>query len=188
MTAPLLPPEREELRRLLAEATPGPWAERVWHGTDEVGWTATGPHCDISEDETSDEPGCSAYERAERDAALIVAMHAALPRLLAALDAAERDVMEVRRELERVKKVRDQHAHMIDVACKERDAALAALATARPIVEAARALARHVQEHRLAACALGVQPHREWREREAMAAALLDLSPTPRDDKEPGNG
>lgn len=92
----------EELRGLLAKATPGPWSTHLVDDTTiispvrEIGTT-----CDSSQTERDDGYNIQ-YEQMEADAALIVAMRNALPELLdlaasalAAKDKAERERGEI---------------------------------------------------------------------------------------------
>lgn len=89
----MIAPTYAELRRLLAEATPGPWSANAWYGED-GGWCAVGPlHEFEKEDEggpdgySQDEPGSPPHQRAKRDGELIAAMRNALPALLTEAEA-----------------------------------------------------------------------------------------------------
>jgi hypothetical protein len=91
------PGVREELRRLLAEATPGPWEvgepdrneqATIYAGPDD--WIALLPHQCLE----------SIRIAQERNAALIAAMRNALPGILDALDAAEAERDAIRAKLE----------------------------------------------------------------------------------------
>lgn len=83
-------PERiEELKKLCAEATPGPWRQEVWHNHDEGGWAAVGPHIkDTPGDDyySSEEPGSPSHEKATSDANFIAAARTAVPELIAEVE------------------------------------------------------------------------------------------------------
>lgn len=77
----------EELRGLLAKATPGPWSTHLVDDTTIISPTReVATTCDSVQAEREDGYNIE-YEQMEADAALIVAMRSALPDLL---DAAER--------------------------------------------------------------------------------------------------
>ena len=72
----------EELRRLLAKATPGPWSTHLVDDTTIISPTReVATTCDSVQAEREDGYNIE-YEQMEADAALIVAMRSALPALL----------------------------------------------------------------------------------------------------------
>lgn len=97
MTDPITKAERDELLWLHAAATPTPWAKRgdTWIKGDPRGLSdvicpanvACGDYC---------QGGSSRIELEEKDRTLIIAARNALPRLLAALEAAEADARDLR--------------------------------------------------------------------------------------------
>ena len=94
------PLDLDELERLHKAATPEPWKPNEWSGED-GGWVAVGPHHEPSDipmedwGDNDDEPGERLHKLAKADSALLVALRAAFPELLARarrLEAAERVV------------------------------------------------------------------------------------------------
>ena len=73
----------ENLRELMKKATPGPWKSKVYVGAPPAADIVAGKKW-ITGSPTCDEASCDLG-----DAELIVAMHAALPRLLAVVEAAQ---------------------------------------------------------------------------------------------------
>jgi hypothetical protein len=90
--------ESKALRALCEAATPGPWAEAVWYGTNEGGWAAIGPHHAGADDECDDDASDN-HARAEHDAAFIAAARTALPALLDELARTRAQIDEARERL-----------------------------------------------------------------------------------------
>ncbi len=85
----MTPAQLEELKKLCAEATPGPWRSEVWHNHDDDGWAAVGPHIkDTPGDDfySSEEPDSPSYDRATSDSDFIVAARTAVPELIAEVE------------------------------------------------------------------------------------------------------
>ena len=110
----------DNLRKLEAAATPGPWEEAEWYGFEEGGWCAIGPHhTQRAEEDGSDEPDSESHERAKRDAALIAAMRNDLPALLADHARLTAEVADLRSYAQMVARERDKAIDMHDAARAE---------------------------------------------------------------------
>lgn len=83
----------DEIRARLAAATPGPWKAQEWHGNDDGGWAAVGPHHtagDVEDDDDrwdADQPDSVCHNKAKADAALIAAVPDDLTYLLNEVEA-----------------------------------------------------------------------------------------------------
>jgi hypothetical protein len=110
-----------ELRELLARATPRPWRARDGIVRDERGLGVAACY----------EPGYAEHAGVEaglRDAALIAAMHAALPALLAAAEQAQGLRLALERDMKAWMKTADDVQRDRNQIAAERDAALSKLA------------------------------------------------------------
>ena len=100
-------PDLDSIEARANAATPGPWPVMCWHGTDEGGWAAIGPHhqpddgvlaraLDEPEDDSPDGP---VEARALADAAFIAAARTDVPVLVAHARALRAEVAGLRKLL-----------------------------------------------------------------------------------------
>lgn len=101
----------EQVLKLDAEATKGPWGANTWVNNDDGGWAAVGPHHEPQDGDDPDdlhnpgEPGSDCHERAEVDARLLSLYRTAAPKLARALKKAFdllRSYRDRRTEFERI--------------------------------------------------------------------------------------
>jgi hypothetical protein len=98
------------IRERADKATAGPWTASEWHGEDDGGWCAVGPHHRYETDDEGDWPDSPSHEKAKMDSAFVAAARTDVPLLCDALDASLLAVAARDGEIARLRGVLDEIA------------------------------------------------------------------------------